>query len=248
MAQQRLVRIRLTPPFALSRGKRAKTDRIDAELIARFMAFRPEAGRELPGKNLRILRTLTTRRGQLVDMRKRLKAQIGARKEQGVSADVEGMEDDLQEVLDAQISVIERRIENVIAQTEQLASKANLLRSIPGIGPVSAAMLIAELPELGRMTSGEAAAITGLAPVPHDSGAMRGRRMIAGGRRSLRHVLFQAALAAACHNPVLKPIAKRLKERGKPHKLIIIAIARRLVTIANAIIKTGKPWLTQPGK
>lgn len=232
--------------FALSRGTRAKTDRIDAELIARFMAFRPEAGRELPGENLRILRTLTTRRGQLVDMRKRLKAQISARRKQGVSADIEGMDDDLQDVLDAQISVIERKIESLIAQTEPLADKADLLRSIPGIGPVSAAMLIAELPELGRMTSSEVAAITGLAPVPHDSGAMRGRRTIGGGRRSLRHVLFQAALAAACHNPILKPVSKRLKERGKPHKLVIIAIARRLVIIANAIIKTGKPWQVQP--
>jgi transposase len=107
-------------------------------------------------------------------------------------------------------------------------------------------MSIAELPGLGRMTSGEAAAITGLAPVPNDSGAMRGRRTITGGRRSLRHVLFQAALAAACHNPILKPVAKRLNERGKPHKLVIIAIARRLIIIANAIIKTGTPWQVQP--
>jgi len=158
------------------------------------------------------------------------------------------MDDDLEDVLRTQIEALERRIENVIAQVEPFAAKANLLRSIPGIGPVSAAMLIAELPELGRMTSGEAAAMTGLAPVPHDSGAMRGRRRIAGGRRSLRHVLFQAALAAACHNPVLKPVAKRLKERGKPHKLVIIAIARRLVTIANAIIKTAIPWQLQPNR
>lgn len=232
--------------FAISRGTRAKTDRIDAELIARFMAFRPAAGRELPDENLRILRTLTTRRGQIVDMRKRLKAQISAREKQGVSADVKTMDDALKDVLDTQIDAIERRIENVIAHVEPLATKATLLRSIPGIGPVSAAMLIAELPELGRMTSGEAAAMTGLAPVPHDSGTMRGRRTIAGGRRSLRHVLFQAALAAACHNPVLKPVAKRLKERGKPHKLVIIAIARRLVAIANAIIKTGTPWQFRP--
>jgi transposase len=247
-----IIAVQLSPAqikaFALSRGTLAKTDRIDAELIARFMAFRPEAGRELPDENLRILRTLTTRRGQLVDMRKRLKAQIIARKKQGVSADIETMDDELKEVLDTQIDHIERRIENVIAQVEALTAKAKLLQSIPGIGPVSAAMLIAELPELGRMTSGEAAAMTGLAPVPHDSGAMRGRRTIAGGRRSLRHVLFQAALAAACHNPVLKPVAKRLKERGKPHKLVIIAIARRLVTIANAIIKTGTPWQLQPSE
>lgn len=220
-----IIAVQLSPAqikaFALSRGTLAKTDRIDAELIARFMVFRPEAGRELPDENIRILRTLTTRRGQLVDMRKRLKAQISARRKQGVSADVEIMDDELKEVLDTQIDDIERRIEDVIAQVETLSARANLLRSIPGIGPISAATLIAELPELGRMTSGKAAAMTGLAPVPHDSGAMRGRRMIAGGRRSLRHVLFQAALAAACHNPVLKPVAKRLKERGKPHKLVI---------------------------
>ncbi len=96
-------------------GTRAKTDRIEAELIARFMAFRPEVGRELPDENLRVLRTLTTRRGQLVDMRKRLRAQIGTRKKQAVSADVEDMDDDLQNVLDAQIDTVERRNENTIA-------------------------------------------------------------------------------------------------------------------------------------
>ena len=106
-------------------------------------------------------------------------------------------------------------------------------------------MLLSEMPELGRMTAGEAASMTGLAPVPRDRGAMRGRRMIAGGRRTLRHVLFQAALAAACHNPVLKPVARRLKEKGKPHKLVIIAIARRLITIANAVLKSGTAWQHQ---
>ena len=181
--------------FALCRGTRAKTDRIDAKLIARFMAFRPQAGRELPDENLRIPGTLTTRRGQLVDMRKRLKAQIGARRKQGIPAGVETMDDDLKDLLDTQVDDIERRIENVIARVKPLAPRAELLRSIPGIGPVCAAMLIAGLPEPGRMTSGEAAAMTCLALTPHDSGAMRGRRAIAGGRRSLRHVLFQAALS-----------------------------------------------------
>ena len=215
-------------------------------MIARFMQFRPEAGRGLPSENLRILRALTTRRAQIVDMRKRLSAQIAARRKQDIPADVEGMDADLWAMLDAQVGDLERRIDSVIAQEETTAAKARLLRSIPGIGPVSAAMLIAEMPELGQMTSGEAAAMTGLAPVPHDSGSMRGRRAIAGGRRALRHVLFQAALAATCHNPVLKPVAQRLKMRGKPHKLVIVAIARRLVTIANAILKTGVPWLQNP--
>ena len=89
--------------------------------------------------------------------------------------------------------------------------------------------------------------MTGRAPVPHDSGKIRGKRAIAGGRRALRHVLFQAALAAACHTPVRTPVAQCLKTRGKPHKLVIAAIARRLVTIANAIRKTGAPWQPQLG-
>jgi transposase len=126
------------------------------------------------------------------------------------------MDNNLKDVLDTQIDDIEHRIENVIARVEIFVARAGLLRSITGIGQVSAAMLIAELPERGRMTAGEAAAVTGLAPVPLDSGAMRGRRAIAGGRRSLGHVLFQAALAAAYHAPVLKLVAKRLKS-GKNH-------------------------------
>ncbi|OAJ66125.1 IS110 family transposase [Gluconobacter cerinus] len=156
--------------FALSMGKRAKSDQINAELIARFLALRLEVGRTPPDEKLQ------------------------------------------------------------------------LLRSIPDIGLVSVAMLLAEMPELGRMTATEAAAMTGLAPMAHDSGAMRGKRVISGGRRSLRHVLFQAGLAVACHNPVLKVVAKRMKQRGKPHKLVIVGIARRLITITNAVLKTGLPW------
>lgn len=140
--------------FALSHGTRAKTDRIDAELIAGFMLFQPEAGRALPSGNLRVLRALTTRRAQIVDMRKRLVAQISAREKQGVVADVGDMDIALKTMLDNQIGALERRIENAIAQEECLAAKARLLRSIPGVGPVSAAMLIAEMPELGRMTAG----------------------------------------------------------------------------------------------
>jgi transposase len=173
-------------------------------------------------------------------------AQIGARTRQDVAAHLEAMDGELRALLETQIREMEQRITSILAQEEILAAKAGLLRSIPGIGPVSAAMLIAEMPELGRMTAGEAASMTGLAPVPRDSGAMRGRRMIAGGRRALRHVLFQAALAAACHNPILKVVAKRLKEKGKPHKLVIIAIARRLITIANAVLRSGTPWQPQP--
>ena len=181
-------------------------------------------------------------------MRKRLAVQIAARKKQEVPADVGDLDDALKAVLDIQVAALDQRIENAIAWEETSATKTGLPRSIPGLGLVSAAMLVAEMPELGRMTAGEAAAMAGLAPVPHDSGAMRGRWAIAGGRRSLRHVLFQAALAAACHNPVLKPVARRLKRRRQAAQGVIIAIARRLITIANAILKTGETWRHQTSR
>ena len=231
--------------FAASRGTRAKTDRIDAELIARFMAFRPKAGRRIPSKTSRILSALTSKRAQIVEMRKRLLAQAKARAKQAVPAGLEEMDDELRTLFSAQIQTLERRIAEVIAGDVAAARKAALLRSIPGIGPVTAALLIGDMPELGRMTSAQAAAMTGLAPIPHDSGALRGKRAIAGGRRHLRHVLFQAALVAAHHNPSLKTVAGRLRSHGKPHKVIIVAVARHLITIANAILKAGSQWQPQ---
>jgi transposase len=173
-------------------------------------------------------------------------AQSGARAKQDVVADLKALDGDLRAMLEAQMHDLEQRIAGILSQEKTLAAKAELLRSIPGIGPVSAAMLLAQMPELGRMTAGEAASMIGLAPVSHGSGAMRGRRSIARGRRALRHVLFQAALAAAYHNPLLKPVAKRLKEKGKSHKLVIIDVARRLITIANAVLKTGTLWHYHP--
>ncbi|WP_228125614.1 transposase [Gluconobacter cadivus] len=157
----------------------------------------------------------------MVDARKRLYAQISARRKQDISAELENMDSSLKALLENQISEFEHRIEGVIAQGKELSAKAELLRSTPDTGPVSVAMVLAEMPELGRMTATEAAAMTGLAPMAHDSGAMRGKRVIPRGRRSLRPVLFQVGLAASCHNPVLKAVAKRMKQRGKPHKLVI---------------------------
>ena len=104
---------------------------------------------------------------------------------------------------------------------------------------------VAEMPELGQITGAQAAALTGLAPIAHDSGALRGRRAIGGGRQLLRHVLFQAALVASHHNPALKPFADRLRAAGKPHKVVIIAVARKLVTIVNALCKSRQNWTVQ---
>jgi transposase len=244
------VHTRQLPPaqikaFAASRGTRAKTDRIDAELIARFMAFRPEAGRALPHEKLRLLRALTSKRGQLVETRKRLLAQIKAHGKLGPSDVFATMDAELKDLLDHQIAELEAQIEQAVTLDEELARTADILRSVPGIGPVASTMLIAEMPELGQITGEQAAALTGLAPIAHDSGAMRGKRAIGGGRRLLRHVMFQAALVASHHNPILKTFPDRLRTAGKPHKVVIIAVARKLVTIVNALVKSGQNWTPQ---
>lgn len=140
------------------------------------------------------------------------------------------------------IKELEDRITRAIASDDRLSATAGILRSIPGIGPVASTMLTAEMPEIGTITGQQAAALTGLAPIAHDSGTLRGKRAIAGGRRALRHVMLQAALVAAHHNPSLKAFADRLRKAGKPHKVIIIAVARKLITIANAMVKSGQKW------
>ncbi len=206
-----------------------------AERIARVMAFRPDAGRRLPHEKLRHLRALTAKRGQLVETRKRLLAQIGAHERPGTADMFAGMDGDLRTVLDRQVAELGARIERLIATDDELAKTAEILRSVPGIGPVASTMLIAEMPELGQITGERAAALTGLAPIAHDSGAMR----------LLRHVMFQAALVATHHNPALKTFADRLRAKGKPHKAIITAVARKLATIANALCTSQQKWTAQ---
>jgi len=228
--------------FARSRGTRAKTDRIDAELIARFFAFRPDAGRRLPAEKLRLLRALTSKRAQIVEMRKRLLAQIRAHQKLGTAEMFDSVDTELKARLDCLIKELEARIGAAISSDALLAETAGVLRSIPGIGPVASTMLIAEMPELGTITGEQAAALVGLAPVAHDSGTLRGKRTIAGGRRALRHVMFQAALVAAHHNPSMKAFADRLRKAGKPHKVIITAVARKLVNLANALCKSRQKW------
>ena len=157
------------------------------------------------------------------------------------------MDRDLMLLLNRQIKELEGRIERAVVTDAELAATAAILRSVPGIGPVASTMLIAEMPELGQITGEQAAALTGLAPIAHDSGTLRGKRAIGGGRRMLRHVMFQAALVASHHNPVLKVFADRLRAAGKPHKVIITAVARKLVTVANALYKSRQKWTAQPG-
>ena len=229
--------------FVQSRGTRAKTDRIDAELIARFFAFRPDAGRSLPAEKLRFLRALTSKRAQMVEMRKRLLAQIRAHHKLGTAEMFDGIDTELKVWLDSLIKELEDRIVAAISSDDLLSETVSVVRSIPGIGPVASTMLVAEMPELGTITGEQAAALVGLAPVAHDSGTLRGKRSIAGGRRALRHVMFQAALVAAHHNPTMKAFADRLRKAGKPHKVIITAVARKLVNLANTLCKKRQKWV-----
>ncbi len=157
----------------------------------------------------------------------------------------EAMDAELKDLLDHQIAGLDAQIEQTVTLDEELAATAVILRSAPGIGPFTSVMLIAEMPELGQITGAQAAALTGLAPIAHDSGAMRGKRTIDGGRRLPRYVMFQAALVASHHNPVLKTFADHLRAAGKPHKVVITAIARKLVTILNALCKARQKWTPQ---
>jgi transposase len=157
----------------------------------------------------------------------------------------EAMDAEMKDLLDQQIAGLDAQIEQTVTLDEELATTADILRSVPEIGPVASTMLIAEMPELGQITGEQAAALTGLAPIAHDSGAMRGKRAIGGGRRLLRHVMFQAALVASHHNPILKTFADRLRAAGKSHKVVITAFTRKLVTIVNTLIKSGQKWSIQ---
>jgi len=226
--------------FARSLGNLAKTDPLDARMIARFMAFRPEAGRRLPMKILRELNGLTTKRRQLVSFKKTLSCQM---KQRGSTA-VDDLDQALLEMLQAQVSGLEVRIERLLHSDETLARRAEILRSVPGIGPVLTGALIGQMPELGGLGEKQVAALTGLAPMNNDSGKNTGKRRIRGGRTWLRHLLYQAALVASNHNEALARFAKRLKDKGKPHKLVLIAVARKLIIIANALLAKNVMWKT----
>jgi transposase len=226
--------------FARASGALAKTDPIDARLIAQYMAFRPHSGRRLPAENLRHLNALSTKRRQLVELRKRLKCQI----QQHHDPELVELDTELLGLLSRQVKVLEGAIQTQINANPQMQRHAKILRSIPGIGPVLCATLIGEMPELGTIGDKQIAALAGVAPINNDSGRTEGKRSIRGGRYNIRCLLYQAALVASTHNLHLKAFSKRLKEKGKPHKVVLIAVARKLLVIANALVAKNKPWQT----
>jgi transposase len=224
--------------FARATGQLAKTDRVDARVIALFAeAIRP-APRPVPDAQAQALGELMARRRQLVDM-------LGA--EQNRRRQLRDRR--LQRQLDAHIAWLEealRRLDHdlttLVRSTPLWREADDLLRSVPGIGPITACTLIANLPELGHLDRRRIAALAGLAPFARDSGTFRGRRMITGGRAPVRRVLYMATLAAIKHNPAVRQFHQRLVAAGRPGKLAVTAAMRKLLTILNAMLRDRRPW------
>ena len=223
--------------FAASLGQKSKTDPIDAQVIAAFLAFRPDAGRHLPAEDVRHLRSLATARRQRVDMLTTLKAQTTRARDAAVRA----ADEELIRLVQSQIDDLDTQIAQAL-EDERFRKRAHLLRSIKGIGPVATVTLLAEMPELGTLSAKQIAALTGLAPRARDSGQRQGIRFIQGGRKLVRDVLYMAATVAARFNPDLKAFFERLRDKGMPWKKAIIAVARKLIVLANAVLKRGKTW------
>jgi transposase len=224
--------------FAKGVGKLAKTDRIDAAVLAHFAeAVRPEARPADPAERL-ALDALMTRRQQLIGMR----VMEANRRAVVTDAVVRGGIDRHLAWLDAELAEAERRLDEAVRASPAWRERDGLLRSIPGIGPVASRTLLAAMPELGSIDGGQAAALAGLAPYARESGTMRGPRQIRGGRPDVRRAMYLAALSAARHKGPLKEFADRLRARGKRAKVVLIAVARKLLTIANAVLRTKRPW------
>jgi transposase len=224
--------------FAKAIGRLAKTDKIDARTLAEFAdKVRPPV-RSLPDADTLKLRALLTRRSQLIGMRTMEKNRLGALKDRTTRRSVEAV----LRTLEKEIERADRDLDKAIQECPVWAAKDELLQSIPGIGPVVSRTLLAEMPELGTYSREEVAALAGVAPLNRDSGKWSGKRMIAGGRAAVRSMLYIASHAAKQGNALLRAFADRLEAAGKERKVIRIALARKLLIIANAVLRDQRPW------
>jgi transposase len=223
--------------YAQALGKRAKTDAVDAEIIARFAEATRPVPRPLPDAATQLLADLVARRRQIIVMMV-AERQRAARLPRHLRKSCERVI----RVLEAELAALDRDIDAAVRGSPAWRATEDLLASVPGIGPVTARTLLAELPELGRLDRRRIASLVGLAPYTRQSGHWRGKAFIGGGRRSVRAALFIATLAAVRHNPALRAFRQRLLEAGKPKMVALIACARKLLTILNAILREQKPW------
>ena len=227
--------------FARSTGRLAKTDALDAQVLAHFAAvIRPQL-RPIPDAATRELAGLLARRRQLVDMRT-AEANRLATAPEAVRPEIR----DHVRYLDKRITDVDRELRDRLRASPLWREQENLLRSIPGVGPVLSTTLLANVPELGRLPHKQLAALVGVAPLNRDSGRWRGRRSIWGGRAAVRGVLYMATLTAVRRNPVLEALYRRLLALGKPHQVVMTACMHKLLRICNAVLTHGTPWRAQP--
>jgi transposase len=224
--------------FARAMGKRAKSDPIDAAVIARFAeATKPEV-RALPDEQTQALADLVARRRQIVQM-------IAAERQREKRSQLRRVRRSIKNVISAlekELHDIDEQIDDSVRGSPIWREKEDLLASVPGIGPITARTLLAEMPELGSLDRRQVASLAGLAPWTRQSGQWKGKSFIGGGRPSVRTALFMASLTAVRHNPTLKAFHQRLIAAGKPKMVAIIAVARKLLTILNAILRDRRPW------
>jgi len=228
-----VVNPRLTRDFARARGKLAKTDAIDALLLADYGRTMKPDPTTPPEEHVVLLDELVTRRAQLVEDRARERNRL----EQASCPDVAASLRLHIRHLDAQIKKLLKRIAEVVEKHPSLKAKVSLLAQVHGIGTLTASVLLATLPELGTLSKNEVTALAGLAPFNRDSGAFRGKRSIHGGRIGVRCAIYMSALSASRGNPILKAFYQRLRAVGKPHKVALVAVMRKLLIYLNSLLK-----------
>jgi transposase len=224
--------------FAKAAGQLAKTDAIDARSLAQFAQAVPVTVQPLPPEETRLFRDLLDRRQQLVEMRtmdkNRSSSTTDPRARKSLTRHLAW--------LDKEIGALEAELDRRLAENPSWKEIDQLLQSIPGIGAQTARTLIGQLPELGKVDRKVIGQLVGLAPIANDSGKTEGQRHIIGGRQQVRNVLYMAALSAVRYNPVGKALYTRLMAKGKSAKAALIAVAHKLLTIANAMVRTRTPW------
>lgn len=224
--------------FAKALGQRAKTDKIDAKIIALFAQKVQPKPRQIPDETQALLAELLARRHQLIQNRTAEENRLETTRAKSIRQNIQANIEWLQELL----AKIDHDIDEQIRKSPMWRVKEKMLTSIPGIGPLNARVLIGRLPELGHLSRRQIASLVGVAPFPRESGRWRGKRFVCGGRAHIRAYLYMAALSASRFNPILRVFYQRLLAKGKAKKVALTAVMRKLLTIANAIIRDQKPW------
>ncbi|MFO0884236.1 MAG: transposase [Pirellulales bacterium] len=224
--------------FASALGILAKTDKIDAKVIGKYAETATLRLVEKDATKQAEFMQLITRRRQLVEMRKRELQHLSANSHRVLLKSIKLHIQNLSE----QIKEIEALLTEHVEKDHTLQAKSEILRSVPGVGDVTAFTILADLPELGTLNRGEIAALAGVAPFNADSGQQRGQRHIRGGRGKLRKSLYMSVISAITHNPLIRAFSERLKAANKPHKVVVVACIRKLLTILNTMLKTNTAW------